>query len=493
MAKIRNPVTFAGHFEVDAARLVQLGVFDPTLNFDTKLFVDPVLLNGSRSRELGEGASARFNEYFGEVVRLLVASTGEGDAPWRQAARHLTFHEVIETCLGYGSAGIRGSAFGKDLRATMLATAREIISLGVRDPELFKLLPLLEEGIGPDRISDMTTHVILPDLLAYTARIAKTLEVPTSGVLFHDVTYAIPINPFVSRASPVFRHAEGLGGHGPVILLPRDVLRDLPVARDWEEVADAAARNEEVRRRVNEHIGAIWENRIRTRRQKSDLRRAVLRSREAFEAMLATLHQAERSSYDFANDPDNLYMWRYVSQTVATNHPLALLRAAVTDANSVRDVVAQIVAQFEFLIEQRGLWRMLWDGPKARRENAVQLLFFAVAYSYCKANNLDITPEADTGTGIVDFKVSAGFAARVLVETKLSTNSKLVAGYERQLGAYRDAEETTYATYLVVDVGRMGRKGQDLERLKREQELRGERVSEIVVVDGTRKASASIR
>jgi hypothetical protein len=492
VAKIRNPVTFSAQFGVDESRMVSLGAFNPTLNLDTKLFVDPVLLGGSRARELREDATARFNSYFGEVVTLISASARDGDAPWRQAVRRLAFHEVKETCLGYGGGGISGSAFGADLQSRILATAREIIGLGVHDPELFKLLPLLEEGVGSDRISDMTTHVILPDLLSYTARIARELGVQTEALHLKDVTYNVPMNPFVRRASRIFAGVEGLRG-GPVILAPRDVLRDLPVARDWDEVVDAAARNSEVRRRVNEHIGAIWDRRIRTRREKSDLRRVVLSSREAFEAMLATLRQSEHSSYDFNDDPHNLYRWRRVSQEIAGEHPLLLALPASPDADAVKEVVAKIVAQFRHLVEDRGLARLLWNGSTPRRESAAQMLFFAVAYSYCKANNLDITPEADTGSGVVDFKVSAGFSARVLVETKLSTNSGLVAGYVNQLGAYRDAEETVHATYLVVDVGRMGQKEQELARIKGEREAAGEPVSEIVIVDGEIRPSASRR
>jgi hypothetical protein len=71
----------------------------------------------------------------------------------------------------------------------------------------------------------------------------------------------------------------------------------------------------------------------------------------------------------------------------------------------------------------------LYHAGSPRPEKAAQRLFFAIAYAYCKANNLDVTPEADTGNGPVDFKVSLGFTGRVLVEIKLSTNTKLVRGY----------------------------------------------------------------
>jgi hypothetical protein len=114
-----------------------------------------------------------------------------------------------------------------------------------------------------------------------------------------------------------------------------------------------------------------------------------------------------------------------------------------------------------------------------------------VAYAYCKANDLDITPEADTGNGPVDFKVSLGFAGRVVVEIKLSRNGKLVAGYTRQLETYKTAEETIKGYYVVIDVGQMGEKVKALMAIKNLAAGRGEATSPIIFIDGLRKPSAS--
>lgn len=47
-----------------------------------------------------------------------------------------------------------------------------------------------------------------------------------------------------------------------------------------------------------------------------------------------------------------------------------------------------------------------------------------------------------------------------MVEIKLSTNHKVVAGYTKQLEAYKDAEETTRGFFIVIDVGGMGQKAE---------------------------------
>ena len=143
-------------------------------------------------------------------------------------------------------------------------------------------------------------------------------------------------------------------------------------------------------------------------------------------------------------------------------------------------------------MEKNGLWYLLWHDGKPRHEKAAQRLFFAVADAYCKANGLDISPEIDSGAGPVDFKFSSGYEARVLVEIKLSTG-KVVHGYTTQLEAYKDAEGTTRAIYLVVDVGGMRKKLETIMATRNAHVIQGLPASRIVVVDGEMKPSASRR
>ena len=159
--------------------------------------------------------------------------------------------------------------------------------------------------------------------------------------------------------------------------------------------------------------------------------------------------------------------------------------------DAVLSVIDKIIENFRHLVEDRRLSEELYHDGKPRAEKAAQRLFFVVAHAFCRANDLDLTPEADTGNGPVDFKLSSGFSRRVLVEIKLSTNGKLVAGYTRQLEAYATAEDAAAAYYLIVDVGQMGEK---LEKLLTEKNLlakAGQPARPIIVVDATRRLSAS--
>jgi hypothetical protein len=476
LAKIKNPKLFSAYFNADPSLLKRLGVFDPILNVDSRLFIDPLLLRVSAHKEIRVDAVGQYEEHFGKVIRLLKASKASNDVAWRSARELLRSPEIKGTCLGYGAASIQGSAFGKVHTENVLRTAKEVVDLGIEDPDLFTALVLFEEGIGADLISDMTTNVILHNLFDFNKRILKHIKVKTKTFRIRGLRYSLARNPFQKDSTPV-------------ILVPLDVLRNLPVAQDRSEIDDVVSKNRELRNRVNKYIGEIWQ--AKTLREKAKVKSAALSSKEAFLSLLDMIKEAKGKPYDIDRDPDGLYSWLRIGLQAATKFPLSIPKMNKRDLGTVLTVVKSIVDQFGVLVEDKGLWKELWNVRKPRKEKSAQRIFFAIADSYCKSNDLDISPEADSGSGPVDFKFSDGYNARVLVEVKLSTNSKLLPGYEKQLEAYKKAENSVSAIYLVIDLGNMRRKSKELFALRNRMQTQGKKVSDIVIVDGARQVSAS--
>jgi hypothetical protein len=104
---------------------------------------------------------------------------------------------------------------------------------------------------------------------------------------------------------------------------------------------------------------------------------------------------------------------------------------------------------------------------------------------------LDLTRETNAGRGPVDFKVSGGYRSRVVVETKLNTNRRLVHGFEKQLEEYQKAEKTRHSVYIVIDVGGPANRIDTLKRTIEDAKKDDKRVPEVIFVDGKPKASAS--
>jgi hypothetical protein len=74
---------------------------------------------------------------------------------------------------------------------------------------------------------------------------------------------------------------------------------------------------------------------------------------------------------------------------------------------------------------------------------------------------------------------------------KLSSNPKVVSGYKKQLEAYKRAEQTMRAIYLVIDVGGMGKRDKLLTMERNEARARKDPISDLEFIDGIVKPSAS--
>jgi len=483
MSKLLNPINFSSEFDVDDEEVSRLGFVDIILNADTNLFIDPLLLSESQHDEMSSGATNSYTRHFEKVIKLLsvVKSMDKTDVSFRAAIKLFQFHEVSWTCLGYGGS-VGGSGFGKELISTTLDTAKQIVDLGVDDVDLFMALALFEEGIGPDRISDMTTNIILSDLVKFNERLIFNLKLKTEEYVIRGSKHQLITNPYAKKKAPI-------------LLVPSDIVRDLPIASDWSDISRVVRENEELRDRVNNSVGEIWAT--MDRKAKGRLKRSALKSKESFASVLEMLKSSAGIPYDVKSDPNGEIFWGKIAATIATQYPFDLsdFKQRKLTAEEVYQIVGRIIEQFEFLIEKRDLWRELWNEAKTknRKEKAAQRLLFAVADSYCKANDLDLTPEAETGNGPVDFKVSNGASSKVIVEIKLSTNSSTVHGYEKQLEIYRDAEKTDKAYFLLIDVGNMGKKDEKVLELRNKQIADGYPASEVIIIDGTPRESASKR
>lgn len=461
--------------EVSHEALDGAGVFDRFVDIDSLLYVDPHLLRGSKAPEIIKAADT-LESYWEDTVLILRRIRVEGDVPWRWAKRRLTFPENSNIGLGYTVAGTRGAAVGRKTAEGLTRTALAIVQAGIDDPKVFELMGLFEPHVGPDLISDMTIHIILPHLLDYTQRISKELGIPCQRHSIRDRPYDLPVSPLT-------------GEH--LVLLPKDILKDLPVAFCWEDVDTVCGYNELLRSRMNALIGKTWRRAVEDI-SKRKLTKTLIENPDALTDLIQQYRAKRGKPYDFVKDLRGETIWLEAGREAAGAFPLDLSEDAPVTAENILPVVRKICDHFRNLVEYNGLARVFWtDQRQVRHERLAQLLFYAVAEAYCTANNLDLSPESNAGRGPVDFKLSRGNSAKVLVEVKWSKNSKLVHGFTTQLEEYAKAERTDSMILLVVQVRDSDKNIEAIKRLEAAAILAGKPVPEIKVVDGRMKASAS--
>ncbi len=363
MAQVNELISLSSIKGIDIDLLEALGVTDVILNADTALFIDPLLLSASSHVEINKNAVEKYEEKFRKIKKFLQVSKEENDLTWKAAKKQFNFPEISYTCLGYSSSTTKGSAWGEHLIAATLKTAKEIISLGVEDEDFFMGLSLFEEGIGPDRISDMTTNIIFDDLIDFTIRVNKELNLPVQVFKISKIgkVFTTVVNPF---------------NQGPLILVPSDIVRALPIVTDWSDIGLAARQNENLRENLNEKVGGIWAT--MSRKEKDRAKSLALRSKEAFEDVLELIRAIDRVPYDIKNDKNGEFFWRRVTSLITKNHPLDLSKFRKEDITEGEFIalVNTIIEEFKILIEDKGIWKELWsEDGKNRREKAVQRCF----------------------------------------------------------------------------------------------------------------------
>lgn len=456
-------------------QLERVGVFDRFIGIDSRLHVDPHLLHQSEAPEL-RAATNTLDKYWEDTITVVRNIFEHGDRLWRQAVLRFTFPENSHVGLGYATSGTTGNAIGRKTAENLVNTAIQLIRAGINDPKIFELVGLFEPNVGPDLISDMTVHIVEKHLLQYTVRICSELGIETKNFTINDVDYQLPECP-VSR-----QH---------LILLPKDILRDLPVAFCWEDIDIVCVYNESLRAKLNDLIGSNW-RRATEDNKKEKLKKVLLEHPGALTDLIKQYREKRAEPYDYTRDVLGEIIWLDAGRSATADHPLDLTSYGKANPENIRNLVWIICERFQHLVENCGLARVFWtDEKRLRYERMAQLLFFAIADSYCKANDLDLSPEVNSGRGPVDFKLSSGYADRVLVEVKWSKNSKLAHGFEVQLSEYAKAEQTSSTILLVIRVAESTKSIESILSMRADAIRNGVRVPEVCVVDGRLKESAS--
>lgn len=464
------PISFTDKFKIQKNLLKASSTFDPIIDLDTKFFIDPALIELCKESEF-LNARKKISDFFSSIILLIKNCKVKGDIFWEKAYKMLSFKEITGTCLGYSNESTDGNAIGRKLREDIIFTIKKIVDTGEDAPELFELLGVFQERIGCDRISDLITFILRENILQYTHRVVSNLGIKTETITFEKKNYQVVVNPY---------------NHKPLLLLPEILLSPLPIAKSFEDIDYVCTENQRVRDEINKYIDTDNSKKF----TKSDILTMMIENKDFRDAFISAYKSALREAFDFHKSQSGEYVWYLTSQEYVEKYPLKLSNDVKT-VDDIENITKSICAQFKKLVENNGLNKLLYDDKKPKYESAAQLLFLGIADTYCKANDIDLSPETNKGRGAIDFKLSRGYNKKVLVEVKLTSNNQLEHGFDIQLPIYMAQEETQRAIYLIIDTGHTNK----VENfIKKYNELDSETKNKIIyiVVDGTLKPSASV-
>ena len=98
MGKVGKIIFFSDYFHIDRSKLAEMGVFNPMLNLDTHLFIDPLLLKSSKHPIIREQAFDEYNEFFSNIIKLLPKSKCPGDFVWKVVESKFPKKEIRILC-----------------------------------------------------------------------------------------------------------------------------------------------------------------------------------------------------------------------------------------------------------------------------------------------------------------------------------------------------------------------------------------------------------
>ncbi len=471
-------LTYSKYFKVKHRDFLQKGVYNASLDQDSLLHIDPLLLKGSAIPEFTNAYTEFFN-YFRLFIPLVKASKtcDFQDRFFKKIVNRFTFKEIPNTGLGFSKRNTKGRGISGALSIQLAHSAYAIINAGLEDPEIFGLMQLIEDNMAADRISDMTIAILQKHFLEYTQRISKEMGLKTYPYKFeYGLVYQVP-----------FYNGK------PIHFIPESFLADLPVAHEFDDIDSVRNYNNRLKRKIGELIGITWSD--YKDYKKEDWRNLILGNKDCYEAAIGYYKNINAIPYDFVSDKKNQYR-DILLHELLLEIPFQKPNEFENEQDEVYKLTLAMCQQFKHLVEHNRISELFYRNSRTPDETDWQLLLYTVADTYKVAAKLDlaITREDNPGVGEIDFHITKGSKANTVIEIKRSTNENLVHGYRTQLAAYMKAERAQSGIFIVImekdNIDEIKRKIEDVQN---DMKDKGEYIPEIIYINGMKQYSASNR
>jgi hypothetical protein len=447
------------------SQLEELKVFDSLMDEDSNFFINIKRLKDTEVPEF-KNSYDKINDYFRDLGILLKASKNPQDKFYKTAIKKFDFSEVRGINLGF-SKGTRGAGFGTKLSNQIIKDASEIIKSGSEQPEIFHLTSLFEENVGPDRLSDMIATLIYDDIVKYTKRVYIELGINKDNYPEYSFEAGLLINPY--------KGCE-------LLLLPIDILHELPIAKSWDDIDRVVSENETIKKEMNELVGKEWKK-LASSQKKRYIKDYIFMKPDILAKVIEDYRSTNVKPYDIYQNTDYKIL-RLINFIINGKKELNL-----SNINSYESSL-EIIGIYKNWVENQKGYTTLRGNNTRDEEKTIQKTLHGIALYYCMTNNLDISPESNTGRGPVDFKISRG-NDKTVVEIKLTSNQETLHGFEIQIEEYAKSEGTENKIFLLIDNGRSSNIIRKVEESYENRKKAGENPATVIVIDAKLKESAS--
>lgn len=457
--------------------------FNPQVEWDTALFIDPILLKNTKILEF-KGSYEKIIFYFSQVLEKIE----DKNLSLSLKKNMVNFIEVKEANLGYSYDSNDGSGLTGDTALKVMKNLKRFVESGLFGLEDFETIVIFDDRVNVDRISDMVLNILKNNFIQYSLRIAKENEFPTKK--FRQRTefdfdtmnweHAMVEMPYIINDK---------GKEIPVLLIPKDIL----VSKlnfeednflDWLYDNQSDFLKEKFDYNVKKDLYKIKDN----------IKDNIVRNKRK-DILNNFITTNVNVSYDIVRDPELINKIYDIANDIYKKNKMSFKKIdKKPDEIPVSEVVEILISDLEHLIEDKKGYTALFSSKnKFLSEPKISKIVHMIwdARITDAGFNVDISPETNAGYGPVDFKISRG-DDKVLVENKVSTNPKLLECIDenKQIHIYLKQEDCKLA-YLLVFIN----KESDIEKInklnKKASEYQKEYIIKVKYINCIEKESAS--
>ncbi len=425
------------YFEIEPEKFEELGVLDPFMNYDIPLFLNPKLLSACKLEEF-KNSEKKIIDYYTTTINFL-KKTNKADMYWKAVKKFFNFPEPSGVGLGTSSDSVNGKGLTGIIAEKCLLTLKEIVDLEIYDPTMYRILFLVQDNVGVDRISDMICRIIYDDICLYTNNMIERLG----------------IKQYYIDNKTGLKYLKRPNGN-KMLLLPSELLSEIPDVIDGYDICHICTYNQEIREFLCSYFEKALINISIIRDQTKDkMRECLLGNKTLIAELLKIGKEKNAESYDYTHDSMGImYNYEIIREKLETNRDL--FENTTKNSNNLNDFISKLLEVYKRCIEDLGLSEELYyidpktKRKKSRKEDTSHRLFILVLETAKLFNLFDYSFESKVGNGRIEFKIT-NLNEIILIEFKLNKND-LIHGYDNQLAEYIKRYQATSSFYVIIKI-----------------------------------------
>ena len=476
---------FSEYFEIDGLVVDDYGALNICIDTDLPLFIDPFLLFSSEKPE--------YVEIHDRVVNHLIALKELAISDSNVDSKLFQFPEIKQNWLGWCKWGNNGRGLGPKFALSLIKAFNGFYSnFGeetISSSSHIEKLTLVGAGIGRDFISDFTTNIMFEFLLEYTQEFAlKYLREDQRKEFSIRCRFDSDLMAWLPRTFylPYFYLEDG----DYILLTPLDIL-----TKDESFICHSDLRSQ-FRKITNalenaslrEAINLYFRKRLPIQPKQKDFERAISETIQQYPEILDYYIRHKENTKDRAAKISTEKVEKIKSELISTLREFCNRVEESSEFFGIRptsyDAALKRAMYLKDVIENNDGYRIFYKAGKAiASEETIQRIFrltwFATPYA--------VDSEVNNGRGPADYKISYGERDATIVEFKLASSSSLKRNLLNQTEIYKKASKAITDIKVILCYTK-----EEIAKVRRIlKSIKQEGAENIVVIDATRKPSAS--